>query len=207
MTATTDFMETRLHLLVPTDFRAAARKARQFALQLAFRGNAQLTLLHVTPAPSDWQSTGGLDALELLHGVLRLPADQPHHAPTLAPRGGQARRIALHRLRSEVHPEWRDAVRVHTAWRQGDVVREILDFARQERIDAILLGRQRHSWSWRWRLPLADRVARAAPCEVIVVSPPPQPAMQSAGQSPDESRLLPRLLELAKGLPMPGWPK
>ena len=48
------------HLLAPTDFSPASERAVEYAVQLARRLGARLTLLHVVPPPSDLSySVGG----------------------------------------------------------------------------------------------------------------------------------------------------
>lgn len=155
------------HLLVPIDFRSASRWSLRRALQLAVKQDARLTLLHVSPAASGLPPPCDLDAIGLLHDVLRNPGDVSYLP---APIGSQAsvREQSLQRLASEIHPDWTGMVDLHFAWRSGGVVEEILKFVREEKVDCIVLGVRRRLFP-RLIPSLSESILRAAPCEVIVV--------------------------------------
>jgi nucleotide-binding universal stress UspA family protein len=155
------------HFLVPTNFRPASR-ARQRALQLAVEQAARVTLLHVLPAPLALNRTDGLEALGLLHDVLELQ-DASLPIPGRNSEAAAERRRALERLLQELHPEWREAIPIEIAWRQGGVLEQILEHARRENVEAIILGWRRQLWP-RFSACLAEQVLRKAPCEVILVS-------------------------------------
>lgn len=162
------------HFLVPTNFGAPARRAQQRALQLALKQDARLTLLHVSPSPWQSESPAGLAAIELLHETLRRPHDPAAYLASHTTHEALLRASALQRLAREVHPEWLQSVEVQMAWRRGDVVEQILTHAREETVDAIVLGIGRAGWLRIWP-NLAERILRRAPCEVILVSDPPSP--------------------------------
>lgn len=175
------------HLLVPTNFRPAARWALQRALQLAQREETRITLLHVSEVRAAWRETTGLDAFEMLHRALLLPEAMFPGIAAAASHETLLRLRALERLQRELHPDWRDSVDVRLAWRGGGVIEQILQFAREEQVDAIVLGKRRSRWPKLWP-SLADRIQKGAPCEVIVVdSVPPKRIVPLESLSPQSS--------------------
>lgn len=175
------------HLLVPTNFRPAARWALQRALQLALREETRITLLHVSEVRAAWRETTGLDAFEMLHRALLLPEAKFPSIAAAASHQTLLRLRALERLSQELHPEWRESVDVQLAWRGGGVLQQILQFAREEQVDAIVLGKRRTRWPKLWP-SLTDRIRNGAPCEVIIVdSVPPRRTAPQDDLSPQSA--------------------
>lgn len=79
------------HLLVPTDFSEYANHALDYAIELANRLQARLTLLHVVQlaplAMDDYDSSGFVSYLEEMEADAQ-QGRQASRAPTRAPRRG-----------------------------------------------------------------------------------------------------------------------
>jgi nucleotide-binding universal stress UspA family protein len=120
------------HLLVPTDFGPASRRAARLALEMALGSGARVTLLYVLPE----HPLSGLDAIGYLHRVLWTSAGLRAYVARL-PYGETWARQMLDR---QVHPEWRQTLPVRTAVRRGAVAAEVARYARDEGVDLIVLG-------------------------------------------------------------------
>jgi nucleotide-binding universal stress UspA family protein len=66
-------------------------------------------------------------------------------------------------------------IRANTLVRVGDAAAEIVEAAAQERVDLIVIGRDARKPAYR-EGSVADRVVRAAPCDVLVVHSADLPA-------------------------------
>jgi nucleotide-binding universal stress UspA family protein len=61
--------------------------------------------------------------------------------------------------------------------KRGHAARQLVDFARSERADLLVIGQSGHSGVWGTFLgTTADKVVRHAPCSVLVVRPTEAPA-------------------------------
>jgi nucleotide-binding universal stress UspA family protein len=137
------------HILVPTDFSPAAAQALEYAIALATRLQARVTLLHVL-APVFW-------------GTGDVPAAPP---PTY-----------MEEIEAAAHQEIEDALtRVRAAGLEGQALvgygppfERIITTARDNGVDLIVMGTH-----GRTGLPhlllgsVAERVLRLAPCPVLV---------------------------------------
>lgn len=64
----------------------------------------------------------------------------------------------------------RRGVRLYSVVRHGNVAKSLVDYAREEAVDLLVLGRSGYSGVWEPFLgTTADRVARHAPCSVLIV--------------------------------------
>lgn len=165
------------HFLIPTNFGKGSRIARRAAVRWAAGGGGRITLLHVLP-PSP-EATGGLDAIALLHEV------RGFHAVA-----ERRRRLELDQLHRELHPEVQAFVDARAELRQGELVAEILRFARDEGVDEIVLGAKR--WRLPWRPSLASRLTGRIDCKVVVVYEPGQ----TRSASPRERSIVGRVESL-----------
>jgi nucleotide-binding universal stress UspA family protein len=160
------------HFLVPTNFGKGSRIARRAALGWAVGARARVTLLHVLPpAPPEAE---GLDAIALLHDVRGRREVAERRC-----------RVEMDQLGQELHPELREFVDVRAEWRQGELAAEIVGFAREERVDAIVLGARR--WRYPWRPTLAQRLSAQCDCRVVVVYEPGRAAVETTDHSPERS--------------------
>jgi nucleotide-binding universal stress UspA family protein len=154
------------HILVPVDFSDSSVRALRHAMELAAEPGGSLTILHVVPADYGWlgigrEEYGGLDdSLQL-----------------------QAR----DRLRALADAEVREDVRVDLEVRLGRPAEEIVAAATESKCDLIVLSTHGHTGLDRYLIgSVADRVARLAPCPVLLVRP--------AKSSPDRKQARPAVL-------------
>ena len=137
-------------VLVPVDFSACSRKALHYALAFTRQFRARLTLLHVIPTNYFIGSEFG-------------PIDFP--LPDKELRQGSERQLA-ELASSEVGT----AVPVQTAVRQGQPVQEIVQFAREQGTDLIILSTHGRTGLKHVLMgSVAENVVRYAPCPVLVV--------------------------------------
>lgn len=132
------------------DFEVHSRVAMAQAADLATTFDAELTLVHVVAPPLAAAS----DVLVSSRGLARAEAEEAE--------------AALARWRADA--ERRAGRPVSASVLEGEPAAEILRHAREERCDLLVLGT--HGRTGMSRLVLgsvAERVARRAPCPVLVV--------------------------------------
>jgi universal stress protein A len=132
------------HILVPTDFSSAARRAVRYARPLAVRCGARLTLLHVV-SPQRYEADYGYGP------VIRQCADQ------------QQLTLAARRLRSV----GRVAFPGERLVRCGDAATEIIRAARELKSDLIVMGESPAALSA--LQTTRQQLSGGAPCRVLVV--------------------------------------
>jgi len=139
------------HVLVPIDFSACADEALNYAIALAHKLQARLTLLHVIHAVPLW-SEGDM-GLALPDAYLRESEAQ----------GKQS--LEQRRQRAQEAGVQADILTVH-----GVPFQSILDTARDQQIDLIVLGTHGRTGLQRVLLgSVAEKVVRLAPCPVLTV--------------------------------------
>jgi nucleotide-binding universal stress UspA family protein len=135
------------HILFPTDLSERSEKAFRLAGLMALEGNARLTILHVL-APSIEENVG--------QGMPPMPA--PHESPW----------EQLHRLRMPYAH-----ILVEHLLTEGDTAAIILQVAREQKCDTIVMGTDGHTRHRPMQMgSLAAEVVRNAPCPVVVVKMP-----------------------------------
>ena len=135
------------HILVPTDFSTAARRAVRYARPLAMRCGARLTLLHVV-SPWRYEADYGYGP------VIRQRTDQ------------QQLTLAARRLRSVGQVAGGGAFPGERLVRCGDAATEILRAARELKTDLIVMG-EKPTLSALKTIP--QQISGGAPCRVLVV--------------------------------------
>lgn len=138
-------------ILFCTDFSENAKYAFDFAVDAAIRNvGSTLYLLHVIPEPDAqfWKGyiyeVGDMDA--------------------------KARADIDHAIDTEYRPHVPPEVRFEVEMRIGEAARMILDFAKQQEIDLIILGRQGRGAITQWLLGnVTGKVVRKATCPLLVV--------------------------------------
>ena len=141
-------------VLVPTDFSEFSRLAVTYACAMAERFGAQLHVLHVVPDPAMLVPEAAVFSVESMQAQSdRLVADAQKLLRQI-PEGSQG---------SE--PVIRDV-------RVGAAFLEIIDYAKSQDIDLIVIGTHgRSGLSHILMGSVAERVVRAAPCPVLSVKP------------------------------------
>jgi universal stress protein A len=140
-------------ILVPTDFSPAARSALDYGVRLAERLGATVHVLHVVEGLSITSGEGTYAALP--EGFFE------HLEQTIRAR------LAVHLC--QVVAGTVPAIR---ATRMGNPAREIACYARDRRIDLIVLPRSGRGRAAQLLLgSVADKIARMAPCPVVMMPP------------------------------------
>lgn len=152
-------MEGRItRILVPTDFGPASDVALAWARDLTQAYAATLWLLHVVTDPR---------AVGLWTPEVYVPADAQTQARLL--------REARERLERAVPVDEPSRFGVTTEARIGDVAETILETAREQKVDLIVMGTHgRHGLAHLMLGSVAERVLRDAPCPVLTTHAEPQ---------------------------------
>lgn len=142
---------TEPKILFCTDFSENADIAFQYALGMALRRpGAVLIILHVIPEPEAQFWRTYIYELENIDEKAKQDVDQQITQSYL----------------SKIPPE----VMVNVEIRIGRDYQTILEFAQQEKVGVIVLGRRGHStWERPFFGSVAERVVRRAECPVLVV--------------------------------------
>jgi universal stress protein A len=140
-------------ILVPTDFSLPSQHALRYALSLAKTTHSQILLLHVVDTPAY------LPMLAAEGGAIALPDLQE-----------RARGFADQHLKDMAQHEVPATVDVKTMRREGPAYVEILDVARKEGVDMIVMATQGLTGLKHFLLgSTAERVVREAPCPVLTL--------------------------------------
>ena len=140
------------HILVPHDFSETASAALAYALDLAAKLGARVTVLHVYDAvgygfPEGWALTAEV--------------------------AGQIEAAASQALDGVVERARKSGVTVDRVLRQGPAWSEIEGFARAANVDLIVMGTHGRRGLSRVLLgSVAERVVRVSPCPVLTVHGP-----------------------------------
>ena len=146
------------HILVPTDFSPAAEAALAWARDLAQQYAARVSLLHVVTDPR----AEGVWTPEVY-----VPADA----------GTQERmlREARERLQRTLPEDEHSRFAVTFDARIGNVAENILETAREQNVDLIVMGTHgRHGLAHLLLGSIAERVLRHATCPVLTTRAEPQ---------------------------------
>lgn len=143
------------HILVPTDFSKFSRAALNYAMAFAEKFDAELHLLHVVQ-----------------NLALMIP-DTVNVVPPVGPSMEQfiiAVQNALDRL---IQENQLDRFPVHKEVREGTPFYEIIQYAKQQEMDLIVMGTHGHSGLAHVLLgSVAEKVVRKAPCPVLTIRHP-----------------------------------
>ena len=140
-----------MRLLLPTDFSPSSARAEAEGVRLARECKAEIVVLHVV-AEMYMYGSGRVKIAELM--TVRA-------ARLTAAKRALEDRIADLRSRG---------VRVRGVLRSGSAHRQIIETARRERCDMIVMATRGRGRVARWLLgSTAERVIRLAPCPVLTV--------------------------------------
>lgn len=141
-------------IVCPTDFSDFSERAFDYGLSLARHYNAELYLLHVVrPVIIGYPEYAVPDSVNEFYGELREHAEE------------QLREFA------KVHTE--GGVRAMVAVEEGVTTESILDFARENSVDMIVMGTHGRRGFQRLTLgSVTERVLRRAGCPVLAVRRP-----------------------------------
>lgn len=143
------------HILCPTDFSAPARKALQYACDLAAQYDAELHLLHVLPDP-----------------VAALTAYGPV-VSAIPPDWEESMRTQVNQqLADAVDKDWARNRKLRRAVCEGVPFAEIIRYARENDIDLIVMGTHgRTGFNHFLMGSEAEKVVRKASCPVLTIPP------------------------------------
>ena len=141
-------------VLVPTDFSEFSRLAVTYACAMAERFGAQLHVLHVVPDPAMLVPEAAVFSVESMQAQSDRLVTDAQKLLRQIPEGSQGSQ-----------PVIRDV-------RVGAAFLEIIDYAKSQDIDLIVIGTHgRSGLSHILMGSVAERVVRAAPCPVLSVKP------------------------------------
>lgn len=141
-------------ILFPTDFSEGASNALSYAVDLAEHYNARLYILHVV---YDIQRAAGFN-------IPHISSDELYD---------ELKDWAAKELEKSSIEETRGLSNIEKVVVQGIPYEEIVDFAKKEKIDMIVIGTYGRSGLERFIYgSTAERVVRIAPCPVVTVRVP-----------------------------------
>lgn len=137
-------------ILAPTDFSPASEKALKYALRFAHDFGSELTLLHVLE-PAVSPACGGLPTVPAFSEAETWDAEESLRTLVKSVRGA-------------------GVARVRSTIRTGAPTHEIVEAAKELDVDLIVIATRGYTgWKHFAIGSTAARVARAAPCPVLVV--------------------------------------
>lgn len=143
------------HILCPTDFSEPAKKALEYACELAAQYGAELHLLHVLPDP-----VAALTAYGPV--VSAIPADWEENMRTQVNQ----------QLADILDKNWEQGKTVQRAVSEGVPFAEIIRYAKDHAIDLIVMGTHgRTGFNHFIMGSEAEKVVRQAPCPVLTIAP------------------------------------
>lgn len=142
-------------ILVPTDFSDFSRPAMQHGCAIAARFGAELHLLHVVPDPA-----------------MLVPEAAAFSVETMQAQSESLVQSALETLQKLPPDNWENEKPVVREVRVGAAFMEIIDYARDNEIDLIVIGTHGRSGLMHVLMgSVAERIVRKAPCPVLTVKP------------------------------------
>jgi nucleotide-binding universal stress UspA family protein len=140
------------HILVPHDFSDTAQNALSFAIELATKLGAKITILHAYEVPSYGYPDGVTLTAEVADSI---------------------RKAAETALESVVARARRPGLEVASTLQQGSAWREINTAARELHAGLVVMGTHgRHGLARALLGSVAEKVVRTAPCPVLTVHTP-----------------------------------
>ncbi|TWU14084.1 putative universal stress protein [Symmachiella macrocystis] len=139
------------NILLPTDFSEPGLEAANYAVEMAERFGATLHLLHVIVDP-----------------VIYLPMFESYPMPSKA----EFEQYAQERMEGWLTDDDKKRCNAQLHWVHGTPFVEIINFARENEIDLIVMGTHGHgAIAHMLTSSEAEKVVRKAPCPVLTVRP------------------------------------
>jgi nucleotide-binding universal stress UspA family protein len=140
------------HILVPVDFSEYADQALTYAMELASKLGARLTLLHVIQRPIAGARSMAVSLDPYFHQVELMAGETMEEQARRAHEAGLACDVAIV---------------------QGEPFQQIIDLASTKQVDLIVMGTHGRTGLQHFLLgSVAERVVRLAPCPVLVTRRP-----------------------------------
>lgn len=138
-------------ILVPIDFSDSSARALHYAAESAAESRGSLVIVHVVPADYGWSGIGRDESRDLDRSLQQQAADRLH---------AFADEHVGHMVAADLE------VRI------GKPAEEIVAAAREAKCDSIVLSTRGLSGLDRYLIgSVADRVARLAPCPILLMPP------------------------------------
>lgn len=138
-------------ILVPVDFSESSVRALRDAAERVAESGGALIIVHIVPADYGWLGIGRDESRDLDRSLQRQAAD---------------------RLRAFVDEHVGEKVAADLEVRIGQPAEEIVAAARESKCDSIVLSTRGLTGLDRYLIgSVADRVARLAPCRVVLMRP------------------------------------
>ncbi|MFN9719822.1 MAG: universal stress protein [Planctomycetota bacterium] len=148
-------MITLNKILVPTDFSDFSKPALQYGCAMAARFGAELHLLHVVPDPAMLIPEAAAFSVEAMQSQTEQLTIDANATLDKMPGDG-----------------WENGRPVVRAVRVGTAFLEIIDYAKKEEIDLIVIGTHGRSGLMHVLMgSVAERIVRKSPCPVLTVKP------------------------------------
>ena len=142
-------------ILVPTDFSEFSRPAMQYGCAIAARFGAELHLLHIVPDPA-----------------MLVPEAAAFSVETMQAQSESLVKDAEAMLQKLPLDGWGNEKPIVRQVRVGAAFMEIIDYARENEIDLIVIGTHGRSGLMHILMgSVAERIVRKAPCPVLTVKP------------------------------------
>jgi nucleotide-binding universal stress UspA family protein len=142
-------------ILVPTDFSEFSRPALDYACAIAARFAAELHLLHVTPDPAMIVPEAAAFSVESMQAQAEAQTKEAQKQLAQLPGDG-----------------WDNGRPIIREVRTGAAFLEILDYAKTQNIDLIVIGTHGRSGLMHVLMgSVAEKVVRKSPCPVLTVRP------------------------------------
>ena len=138
-------------VLVPVDFSDSSGRALRHAAKRAAESGGSLIIVHVVPADYGWSGIGREESRELDRALQQQAAD---------------------RLRAFADENLGHNLAADLEVRVGQPAEEVVAAARESKCDSIVLSTRGLTGVDRYLIgSVADRVARLAPCPVVLIRP------------------------------------
>ena len=147
-------MVTAQRFLVPVDFSAYAHQALEYAIGLARKPGARVTLLHVMQSPPWGGESAGTVPYAYSQFIQHLEAE------------------VVHRMQTYLARVTGSGLEGDLAVGYGVPFQEILETAKKHQVDLIVMGTHGRTGLQHVLVgSVAEKVVRLAPCPVLVVRP------------------------------------
>lgn len=142
-------------ILVPTDFSDFSKPALAYGCAMAARFDAELHLLHVVPDPA-----------------MLVPEAAAFSVESMEAQSDLLRVESMKTLNTLPADGWSNGKPVVRETRIGAAFMEIIDYAREQDIDLIVIGTHGRSGLMHVLMgSVAERIVRKSPCPVLTVKP------------------------------------
>lgn len=142
-------------ILVPTDFSEFSKPAIDYACAIAARFDSQLHLLHVVPDPA-----------------MLVPESHAFSAEAMEAQAAALIEDAKQRIESLPGNGWENNQPISREVRTGAVFLEIVEYAKSNDIDLIVIGTHGRGGLMHVLLgSVAEKIVRKSPCPVLTVKP------------------------------------